>query len=395
MKKLILTSLLFANSITFFGQNTFPETGNAGIGTTTPSHKLDVKTNSSTNVKTYNFGLETTVNTAGGWARSMRIRNENDNKTVTFGGYNGRAYISTGFDITSDQTGYRNAKLMILEDGNVGLGTNVPTEKLEVHDGSIVIQRPENDQGNHGALIFKRDLGQVGKIWFDPEGTENRNLYFSSVDNVADLTIGETGNVGIGESEPDEKLEVNNGNVRVKEGNIMIETTEEDKSVGISLSNGSGVASMKLSSQEDNNVLYIDAGLAPGPSTLTLAGTYVGIGTENPDSKLTVNGKVHCKEVLVDLSIEEFPDYVFQKYYTGTSELKEGYNMPTLAEVEAFTKKNHHLPSVPSAKEISEEGLELKKMTNLLLQKIEELTLYTIEQEKRIQTLEGQLSIKK
>lgn len=120
----------------------------------------------------------------------------------------------------------------------------------------------------------------------------------------------------------------------------------------------------------------------------------VGIGIENPDSKLTVNGKIHCKEVLVDLDFPA-PDYVFQKYYTGFSTLNNTYTMPTLEEVEEFTKKNHHLPEVPSAEEIQKEGLELKEMTKLLLQKIEELTLYTIEQEKRIKALEGKLKKKK
>ncbi len=111
----------------------------------------------------------------------------------------------------------------------------------------------------------------------------------------------------------------------------------------------------------------------------------VGIGTTSPDEKLTVKGKIHAEEVRVDLSVPA--DYVFEKYYTGESKLKANYIMPTLEEVEAFTKANNHLPSVPSAKEIQEEGLLLKEMTNLLLQKVEELTLYTIEQQKEIKAL--------
>ena len=67
----------------------------------------------------------------------------------------------------------------------------------------------------------------------------------------------------------------------------------------------------------------------------------------------------------------------------------------TTRRIEAFTKKNHHLPEIPSAKEIQNEGLQLKEMTNLLLQKIEELTLYTIEQEKRIKALESKLETEK
>lgn len=118
----------------------------------------------------------------------------------------------------------------------------------------------------------------------------------------------------------------------------------------------------------------------------------VGVGTYNPDSKLTVKGKIHCEEVKVDLQVPA--DYVFEKYYTGSSTLKANYTMPTLEEVEAFTKKNNHLPAIPPAKEIQENGLHLKEMTNLLLQKIEELTLYTIEQEKRIKKLEKKLADK-
>ena len=117
----------------------------------------------------------------------------------------------------------------------------------------------------------------------------------------------------------------------------------------------------------------------------------VGIGTANPSEKLTVKGKILCGEVKVVMESTIPADYVFQKYYTGTSALKADYVMPSLEEVEAFTKANHHLPEVPSAATIKEEGLQLKEMTTLLLQKVEELTLYTIEQEKRIKSLEAKL----
>lgn len=119
----------------------------------------------------------------------------------------------------------------------------------------------------------------------------------------------------------------------------------------------------------------------------------VGIGSLNPDSKLTVKGKVHAEEVLVDLAVPA--DYVFEKYYNGTSSLKANYTMPTLEEVASFTKKNKHLPEIPSAKNIKENGLQVGEMTNLLLQKIEELTLYTIEQEQRIKKLETLVITKK
>jgi hypothetical protein len=108
----------------------------------------------------------------------------------------------------------------------------------------------------------------------------------------------------------------------------------------------------------------------------------VGIGSTNPDSKLTVKGKIHAEEVKIDLAVPA--DYVFEKYYLGQSSLKPDYTLLTLSEVEKFTQANHHLPNVPSAKEIKENGLLLGKMSNVLLQKIEELTLYSIEQQKTI-----------
>ncbi len=115
----------------------------------------------------------------------------------------------------------------------------------------------------------------------------------------------------------------------------------------------------------------------------------IGIGTSNPDEKLTVKGKIHAEEVKVDLSVP--PDYVFEKFYTGESTLKSDYQMLSLQEIEDFTKLNFHLPNVPSAEEIQKDGLKLSEMTSILLQKIEELTLYTIEQEKRIKILESKL----
>jgi hypothetical protein len=111
----------------------------------------------------------------------------------------------------------------------------------------------------------------------------------------------------------------------------------------------------------------------------------VGIGSTNPDQKLTVKGKIHAEEIIVDLAVPA--DYVFQKYYTGKSELKSDYVIPSLSEIEIFAKKNNHLPGVPSAKEMQEKGISLGEMSNILLQKIEELTLYTIEQQKELEHL--------
>jgi hypothetical protein len=117
----------------------------------------------------------------------------------------------------------------------------------------------------------------------------------------------------------------------------------------------------------------------------------IGIGTNNPDQLLTVKGKIHTQEVIVDLKGAIAPDYVFETYYKGTSELNPDYNFLTLKEIETFIKENNHLPKVPSAEEIEENGLSLKEMNLLLLEKIEELTLFTIQQQKDIDLLKEKI----
>ncbi|GEQ87324.1 hypothetical protein ULMS_28320 [Patiriisocius marinistellae] len=113
----------------------------------------------------------------------------------------------------------------------------------------------------------------------------------------------------------------------------------------------------------------------------------VGIGTQNPDEKLTVKGTIHTQEVLVDLNGAVAPDYVFDMYFDGESPLKKDYTMMSLTLLESFIAKNHHLPNIPSASTIEEKGLSLKEMNLALLEKVEELTLYTIEQQKEIEAL--------
>ncbi len=100
----------------------------------------------------------------------------------------------------------------------------------------------------------------------------------------------------------------------------------------------------------------------------------VGIGTTAPDAKLTVKGNIHTQEVKVDLNGAVAPDYVFLK----------DYKLKSINEVETYIKSEGHLPNIPSAAEMEENGIELKQMNLKLLEKIEELTLYSIAQEKKL-----------
>ena len=104
----------------------------------------------------------------------------------------------------------------------------------------------------------------------------------------------------------------------------------------------------------------------------------VAIGTNSVPSgyQLAVEGKIRTREVRVDQ--DTWPDYVF----------KEEYHLPSLEDIQKHIKEKGHLPNIPSAKEVEENGIELGEMNKLLLEKIEELTLYILKQEERIKILE-------
>ncbi len=103
----------------------------------------------------------------------------------------------------------------------------------------------------------------------------------------------------------------------------------------------------------------------------------LGIGvTSFDDSKLMVAGKITSEEI--NVQVLNAPDYVFAA----------DYKLPTLTEIRDHITEKGHLPEVPSAEEMHDEGVELGKMNMLLLKKIEELTLYLMAQDDRLEKLE-------
>ena len=99
------------------------------------------------------------------------------------------------------------------------------------------------------------------------------------------------------------------------------------------------------------------------------------------DSKLSVAGKAIFEEAEVKLS-SLWPDYVFAS----------NYQLAPLDSVETFIQKNSHLPNVPSAQEVSEKGINLGNMDAVLLQKIEELTLYNIQMHKQMEAMKAEIA---
>lgn len=118
-----------------------------------------------------------------------------------------------------------------------------------------------------------------------------------------------------------------------------------------------------------------------------------GVDSDVPVCTMHVDGKIICKDELkvaevntdkirakdIDVDFNDAADYVFA----------EDYHLKPLREVEAYVKENKHLPGVPSADEFSNQGMNVSKMSNLLLEKVEELTLHIIQLQKEVEALKA------
>jgi hypothetical protein len=109
-----------------------------------------------------------------------------------------------------------------------------------------------------------------------------------------------------------------------------------------------------------------------------LANGNVGIGTTNPTDMLTVAGKIGAREIKV--STNAGADFVFEP----------DYKLPDLNELEKFVKTNKHLPEIPTANQMVENGINLGELNIKLLKSLEELTLHVIELNKRMEKLEAE-----
>lgn len=104
----------------------------------------------------------------------------------------------------------------------------------------------------------------------------------------------------------------------------------------------------------------------------------VGIGTSNPTFRLSVNGVIQSKEVVVETG---WADYVFA----------DDYALRPLSEVRSFISQHRHLPNIPSAREIEENGLRIGDVQKRMMEKIEELTLYLLEADNKIRQLSKEI----
>ncbi|SHH31128.1 hypothetical protein [Wenyingzhuangia marina] len=272
---------------------------------------------------------------------------------------------------------------------NVGIGTTSPTVKLDIASDSFGLPATSGSTPNG----FLR-IGYIQRSWGGTEilsGIINDYIYdyagYIQAKNPIDYSQNRTflinpqgGKVGIGTTTPKENLSVYGINAR-----LSVTGASGSSAILLGNQNGGGVNNPAAIYGANGN-LYFGGGTSwsgggtLSPTMIVKDNMKVGIGTLNPDSLLTVNGKIHATEVLVDTNI--FADYVF----------KENYNLKPLSQVEDYIKSNGHLEGFKSEKEIVKEGVNLKEVTIKQQEKIEELTLYLIELSKEVKSLKAQLN---
>jgi len=225
---------------------------------------------------------------------------------------------------------------------------------------------------------------------WDIAGTGGMVLQAYNKNNTSNIPMGfaaskfyfHSGNVGIGTSEilSDYRLTVN-GNMFCS-GNIFTPLNSR-----ISIASSVSIGSPRLSLYHDGVNGFVDFKdklhfNSDGITALIINGNgSVGIGTCNSDIlnnyKLAVNGNIVCKLLKVQIDVPS-ADFVFE----------DDYQLMPINDLETFITANKHLPNIPSSEQFKKDGYNVGEMDEMLLRKIEELTLYIIEQDKRIVAIE-------
>jgi len=190
--------------------------------------------------------------------------------------------------------------------------------------------------------------------------------------------------VGIGTASPQKHLHVSGSGVSGVE--LMLECTDDWYSMMDFKGNGKIWQWGKRPGFEGDafKLFYLAGNGAQwqGPYMTVYPNGGVGIGTDKVNDagyKLFVETGIRTRKVTVD-QVNPWPDYVFHP----------GYSLPSLPSLAAYIKLHHHLPDIPSADSVAKDGINLGDNQVQLLKKIEELTLYTIDQQQQLEELKQQ-----
>ncbi|MFC1617356.1 hypothetical protein ACFL2K_03960 [Candidatus Margulisiibacteriota bacterium] len=271
---------------------------------------------------------------------------------------------------------------------DVGVGTTSPAVKLDVN-GTIRSTRQTFPQTGTGIELFYEGVGRL--FAYDRDAATYKGMKIDSVPLV--LNYYSQGNVGIGVDNPTAKLDVA-GTIN---SNWWIDSTTDDNYLSFRAKQtgavygfsdphvivAGGHNSFVIGTHYDSDFAIMTAGI----QRIKVAGNGdISIGTPTPKTgyKLTVNGGIYAEFLRVknDVAVntltvmpQTWSDFVFE----------DDYNLMPLAEVENKIKTQKHLPGIPSEAEVKKNGVSVGEMQAKLLQKIEELTLYVIEQNKKIE----------
>ena len=250
--------------------------------------------------------------------------------------------------------------------GNVGIGTMTPGANLSLGQGVANTKLALYDDG---ANLFGFGIQANNFRFHVYSAGADFNFYNAPAAATPLFTIKGSGNVGIGTAVPAYRLVVADS-----AGNSF------EFAPGATANTNWLQGFNRITSTYNSLILNGASHMfyVSGIERMRVDSTgNVGIGTANPTSKLSVNGTIQAKEVIVNMG---WADYVFSPTY----------RIEPLREVAAYIPHNHHLPEIPSEAEVKEKGVGIGDMQAKLLAKVEELTLYMIQADGRIERLEQQ-----
>jgi hypothetical protein len=303
------------------------------------------------------YGFRLGVATGGGTAGDVRM--------FSVGGSN-RLIMGTG--VTD--------RMVIEGTGKVGIGTMTPVNRLDVRNDGIldmptIVLGLVSDISNRPILQFSEWDSAIPNsgmaIEYNGVSAVDNKMHILGTDGQRKMTFTTSGRIGIATENPNEYLEIgDSGRMFIGDGGgvnrkgLLIDAVEPGNYVRLHAYNYSTGLDMPM--------------FFPGSVN-------IGINTGATGYKLSVDGKIIAEEVRIQLS-GEWPDYVFD----------EKYRLADLGELEQSILIHKHLPGIPSADEIRKNGLLVGDMQARLLEKIEELTLYLIRQDKEITSLKLEIN---